>query len=50
MLILTMYFVDNLVVTIILTSLIILKYSYFIIFVKPVTKKEFLRLQEDKNV
>ncbi len=50
MLILTMYFVDNLVVTIILTSLIILKYSYFIIFVKPVTKKEFLRLQEDRNV
>ena len=50
MLILTMYFVDNLVVTIILTSLIIIKYSYFIIFVKPVTKKEYLRLQEDRNV
>ena len=41
----TMFFVNNLIVTIILTCLIFCKYLYFVIFVKPVTKTEYQRLR-----
>lgn len=45
MLLVTMYMVNNLVVTIILSILILIKYSYFIFFVKPVTKEKYLILR-----
>lgn len=45
MLIATMIMVNSLIVTIILTSLIVIKYAYFIIFVKPVSKVEYLQIQ-----
>ena len=45
MLLVTMYLVNNLVVTIILSTLILIKYSYFIFFVKPVTKEKYLLLR-----
>ena len=44
-LILTMFFVNNIVVTIILTTLILCKYSYFIIFIKPVNKDTYNKIK-----
>ena len=49
MLLLTIYFTNNLVVTIILTILIFFKYLYFVLFVKPITKNEYLKLKESLN-
>ena len=47
MLICTMYFVNKPVVSIILSILIVCKYSYFIFQVKPVSKQEFIRIREE---
>ena len=49
MLITTMFFVNNKFVSIILTILIIIKYSYFIFNVKPVSKEEFAKIREESN-
>lgn len=49
MLLLTIYFTNNLVVTIILTILIFFKYLYFVLFVKPITKNEYIKLKESLN-
>ena len=44
MLMLTIYFVNNLVVSIILTVLIALKYTYFVWRVKPISKPEYIKM------
>ena len=45
MLICTMYFTNKLSVCIILLVLICIKYSYFIFRVKPVSRKEYIRIK-----
>lgn len=47
MLMTTMYFVNNKIVTIVLTCLIFMKYLYFVLQVKPVSKEEYQALQEE---
>ena len=45
MLLTSMYFINNKVMTIVFTCLIFFKYLYFVIKIKPVTKEEFARLR-----
>lgn len=45
MLLTTIILVNNYVVTIILTTLIFCKYTYFVLFVRPVTKEEYEELR-----
>ena len=47
MLLTSMYFINNLVMTIVFCCLIFFKYLYFVINVNPVTKAEFIRLREE---
>lgn len=46
MLLTSMYFINNQVMTIVFSCLILCKYLYFVFNVKPVTKEEFVRLRE----
>ena len=50
MLMCTIYFVNNLTVTIILTILIACKYLYFIFQVKPISKEEYLKMTTNEEV
>ena len=45
MLLTSMYFINNKVMTIVFTCLIFFKYLYFVIKIKPVTKEEFAILR-----
>ena len=47
MLLTSMYFINNKVMTIVFTSLILCKYLYFVINVRPVTKNEFVKLRDN---
>ena len=49
MLITTMFFVNNKIVSIVLTTLIVIKYSYFIFNVKPVSREEFIKIREESH-
>ena len=49
MLITTMFFVNNKIVSIVLTTLIVIKYSYFIFNVKPVSRAEFIKIREESH-
>lgn len=44
-LMISMYFINNLAMTIVFTILIAAKFSYFSIYIRPVSKKEFLCLR-----
>lgn len=51
MLIVSMWFVNKLAVSIILTILIACKYSYFVFRITPIGKKEYIRIkEEDKKI
>lgn len=47
MLLTSMYFINNKVMTIVFTCLILCKYLYFVINVRPVTKNEFVKLRDN---
>lgn len=47
MIVMTMFIVNNLTVSIILSILILLKYSYFIFRVKTVTREKYLLLSKN---
>lgn len=47
MIVMTMFIVNNLTVSIILSILILLKYSYFIFRVKTVTREKYLLLRKN---
>lgn len=47
MIVMTMFIVNNLTVSIILSILILLKYSYFIFRVKTVTREKYLLLRNN---
>lgn len=47
MLLTSMYFINNKVMSIVFPCIIFFKYLYFVINIKPVTKKEFLRLRNN---
>lgn len=49
MLITTIMLVNNLAVTIVLTTLICLKYLYFVVNITPVTKEMYLKMQEENH-
>ncbi len=49
MLMITMYFTNNLHVTIVLTILIFCKYLYFVLRVNPVNKAEFALINRNHN-
>ena len=50
LLLLTIFMVNNLTVTIILTILIICKYSYFVFKVKPISREEFEQMQLNREL
>ena len=50
MLMSTIYFVDSLAVSIILTILIAIKYLYFVLRVKPISKEEYLRMRQEQEL
>lgn len=51
MLIVSMWFVNKVAVSIILTILIACKYSYFVFRITPIGKKEYIRIkEEDKKI
>lgn len=45
----TIYLVNNFVVTIVLLTLLFIKYFYFIVMIKPISKKEYIRLRGENN-
>ena len=50
MIVMTMFIVNNLTVSIILSILILLKYSYFIFRVKTVTREKYLLLRKNIDI
>ena len=43
----SLYFVNNLAMTIVFPLIITFKCAYFVFMVRPVTKEEFIRLKEN---
>lgn len=42
----TIFIINNKVLTIVFVTLICLKYLYFLVFVSPVTKQQYIKLRE----
>lgn len=49
LLIVSMYFINNYVMSIIFPILIFFKFAYFLCFIKPVSKKEYTNLKNELN-